>query len=64
MRIYNYFDPSLSQICYYSFILGLLQISIGLSVFGFIANEYKQIAIWSLLTFVLFGQVFDEQTRR
>ena len=27
----------------------LLQISIGLSVFGFVANKYKQIAIWSLL---------------
>ena len=33
---------------YYSFIFGLLQISIGLSVFGFVANEYKRIAIHSL----------------
>jgi hypothetical protein len=33
-------DPSFSLICYYSFIFGLLQISIGLSVFGFVANEY------------------------
>ncbi len=32
-------------ICYYSFIFGLLQISIGLSVFRFTANEYKLIAI-------------------
>ncbi len=39
-----------SPICYYSFILGLLWISIGLSVFRFIANEYKWIAIRSLLT--------------
>ncbi len=29
---------------------GLIQISIGLSVFGFIANEYKQIAIQLHLT--------------
>jgi hypothetical protein len=28
----------------------LLQISIGLSVFGFVANEYKRITIRSLLT--------------
>ncbi len=50
MRIYKSFDPSFSPICYYSFIFSLLQISIGLSVFGFIANEYKQIAIRLLLT--------------
>jgi hypothetical protein len=63
-RIYKKFDPSLSLISYYSFLFSLLRISIGLSVFGFVANEYKQIAIQSLSTFVLFGQVFDEQTRR
>ncbi len=39
-----------SVICYYSLIFGRLQISIGLSVFGFIANEYKWIAICSLST--------------
>ncbi len=39
-----------SLICYYSLIFGLLQISIGLSVFGFVANEYKWITIHSLLT--------------
>jgi hypothetical protein len=33
-------------------------------VFGFVANEYKQIAIRSLSTFILFGQVFDERTQR
>jgi len=33
---------------YYSLIFGLLRISIGLSVFGFVANEYKQITIRSL----------------
>jgi hypothetical protein len=50
MRIYKQFDPSFSLICYYSFIFGLLRISIGLSVFGFIANEYQQRAIWLLST--------------
>ncbi len=50
MRIYKYFDPSFSPICYYLFIFGLLQISIGLSVIGFVANKYKQIAIQLLLT--------------
>ncbi len=45
MRIYKQFDPSFSLICYYSFIFGLLLISIGLSVFGFVANEYKWRAI-------------------
>jgi hypothetical protein len=39
-----------SPICYYLLIFGLLQISIGLSVFGFNANKYKRIAIRSLLT--------------
>ncbi len=47
MRIYKQFDPSFSPICYYSFIFGLLQISISLSVFGFVANEYKWTPIWS-----------------
>jgi hypothetical protein len=50
MRICKCFDPSFSPICYYSFIFGLLWISIGLSVFRFVANEYKQIAIQPLLT--------------
>jgi hypothetical protein len=49
-KIYKLFDPSFSPICYYLFIFGLLQIFIGLSVFRFVANEYKWIAIWSLLT--------------
>jgi hypothetical protein len=49
-RIYKQFDPSFSLICYYSFIFGQLRISIGLSVFGFIANEYQQRAIRLLLT--------------
>jgi hypothetical protein len=50
MRIYKWFDPSFSPICYYSFIFSLLRISIGLLVYGFVANEYKQIAIRSLST--------------
>ncbi len=58
MRIYKYFDAS------YSFLFGPLQISIGLLLSRFVANEYKQIAIQSLLTFILFGKVFDERTRR
>ena len=49
-RIYKQFDPSFSMICYYSFLFGLLQISIGLSVFGFVANEYQQRPIWLLST--------------
>jgi hypothetical protein len=49
-RIYKQFDPSFSLICYYSFIISLLQISIGLSVFRFIANEYQWRAIWLLST--------------
>jgi len=48
-RIYKLFDPNFAPISYYLFIFGLLQISIGLSVFGFVANEYKQIGIRSLL---------------
>jgi len=60
-RIYKWFDPSLSLICYYSFLFDLLRISIGLLVFGCVANEYKRITIHSLSTFILFGQVFDEQ---
>jgi hypothetical protein len=35
---------------YYSLIFGLLRISIGLSVFRFIANKYKRITICSLST--------------
>ena len=50
MRIYKQFDPSFSPICYYLFIFGLLQISIGLSVFRFVANKYKQISIQALST--------------
>ncbi len=50
MRIYKQFDPSFSLICYYLFIFGLLRISIGLSVFGFVANEYQQRAIRLLST--------------
>jgi hypothetical protein len=34
----------------YSFIFGLLQISIGLTVFGFVANKYQRIAIQLHLT--------------
>ncbi len=49
-RIYKQSDPRFSLICYYSFIFGLLQIFIGLSVFGFVANEYQRRAIWSLST--------------
>jgi hypothetical protein len=49
-RIYKYFDPIFSLICYYSLISGLLQISIDLLVFRFVANEYKQITIRSLST--------------
>jgi hypothetical protein len=44
--VWSHFSP----ICYYSLIFGLLQISISLSVFRFIANEYKRITIHSLLT--------------
>jgi hypothetical protein len=44
------FDPCFSLICYYSFIFGLLRISIGLSVFRFVANEYQRRAIRLLLT--------------
>ncbi len=50
MTIYKLFDPSFSLICYYLFMFGLLLISIGFSVFRFIANEYQQIAIQLLLT--------------
>ncbi len=39
-----------SPICYYLLIFGLLQISIGLLVFRFVANEYNQITIGSLST--------------
>ncbi len=49
-KIYKLFDPSFSLICYYSFIFILLWISIGLSVFGFVSNEYQWIAIRSLST--------------
>ncbi len=49
-RIYKWFDPIFSPICYYSLIFALLWISIGLSVFGFVANKYKRITIHSLLT--------------
>jgi hypothetical protein len=60
-RIYKRFDPSFSLICYYSFIFGLLQISIGLSVFRVIANEYQQRAfrlssihnIWSAIRWAI-----------
>ena len=44
------FDLSFSPLSWYSFIFGLIQISIGLSVFGFVANDYKQIAIRLHLT--------------
>ncbi len=50
MRIYKQFDPSFSLICYYSYIFSQLRISIGLSVFRFIANEYQQRAIQLLST--------------
>ncbi len=50
MRIYKQFDPSFSLICYYQFIFGLLRISIGLSVFRFVANEYQRRAILLLST--------------
>ncbi len=53
-RIYKKFYPSFSPICYYSFIFGLLRIFIGLSVFGFVANKYQQIAIWLLSTICTF----------
>ncbi len=49
-RIYKQFDHSFSLICYYSFIFGLLQIYIGLSVLVFVANEYQQRAIQLLAT--------------
>ena len=50
MRIYKYFDLSFSLIGYYPFLFGLIQISIGLSVFRFIANQYKRRAIQLHLT--------------
>ncbi len=50
MRIYKQFHPSFLLICYYSFIFHLLRISIGLSVFGFVANENQQRAIRLLST--------------
>ena len=50
MRIYKQIDLSISLICYYSFIFGLLRKSIGVSAFGFIANEYQQRAIRLLST--------------
>ncbi len=37
-------------ISYYSFLFGLIGISIGLSIFGLIANEYKRITIRFHLT--------------
>jgi len=49
-RIYKQFDPSFLLICYYLFIFGLLQISIGLLVFRFVANKYQWRAIRLLLT--------------
>ncbi len=49
-RIYKQFYPSFSQICYYLFIFSLLWISIGLSVFGFVANKYQWRAIQLLST--------------
>ncbi len=49
-RIYKQFDRSFSLICYYLFIFGLLRISVGLSVFGFIANKYQWRAIRLLST--------------
>jgi hypothetical protein len=61
MRIYKQFDLIFSLICYYSLIFSLLQISIGLSVFRFVANEYKRITIRPLSTIRNIGQVFDEQ---
>ncbi len=45
MRIYKQIDLSISLICYYSFIFGLLRKSIGVSAFGFIAKEYQRRAI-------------------
>ncbi len=38
------------NLIHYSLKFGLIQISIGLSVFGFVANEYKRITIRSLST--------------
>ena len=49
-NIYENLQSHFSLICHYSLIFGLLQISIGLSVFGFVANKYKRIAIRSLST--------------
>ena len=49
-RIYKKFDPNFAPISYYSFIFSLLRISIGLSVFGFVDNEYQRRAIRLLLT--------------
>jgi hypothetical protein len=45
MRINKLFDPSFSMICHYLLIFKLLQISIGLLVFKFIADKFKWIAI-------------------
>jgi len=51
-----------SQFFTEAFILSIIWISIGLSVFGFVANEYKQIAnqshstipnIWSAIRWVI-----------
>jgi ABC-type sugar transport system permease subunit len=46
----NSFIPVFHWYATYSFIFSLLRISIGLSVFGFIANKYKRIAIQLLST--------------
>jgi hypothetical protein len=48
--IFMRIDKFFSLIWYYSFIFGLLWISIGLSVFGFVGYKYQQIAIQLLLT--------------
>ncbi len=44
----NSLIPFFHRYCTFLLIFGLLRISIGLSVFGFVANEYKQITICSL----------------
>jgi hypothetical protein len=49
-NIYKNLQIVRTHFCTNMLLFSLLQISIGLSVFGFVANEYKQITIRSVLT--------------
>ncbi len=46
-------------ISWYSFIFGLIWISIGLSVFRFIAYEYKWRAIWSAIRWAIMKVILN-----